>query len=297
MALTKIEWTKYTFNPWIGCQKVAQECKFCYAESWAGRYKPDQELWGPNSLRYATSDNYWNQPLQWNKAAAAAGERHFVFCASLADWAEDRPELVPYRARLFDLIRATPHLTWQLLTKRFAHGARLLMDLQERNLLPKNIVLGYTTGTVDSMWEARQVIDIAKYQDRWPNVRLFLSVEPLLESLTGAFNDLLDVIIPDAIVVGGESGSQARPMQLAWARDLRDMCSDARIPFMFKQWGEWVPVGQLQPQDPIATLREGTKNLIVLGEGKFSERAYFKLGKGRTGRLLDGIIHDEMLQP
>jgi protein gp37 len=129
---SKIEWTHHTFNPWIGCTKVHTGCTHCYAEEMMDhRYGKVQ--WGANGTRVRTSDANWRKPIAWNKAAAKAGERHRVFCASLADVFEDwrGPVLLPNvfevtppytlddaRKALFALIDATPHLDWLLLTKR-----------------------------------------------------------------------------------------------------------------------------------------------------------------------------------
>lgn len=155
---SKIEWTHHTFNPWIGCTKVAPGCTNCYAETLMDtRYRKVQ--WGPNGTRVATSAANWRKPLQWDRAAAKAGERHRVFCASLADVFEDwkgrivdrhgdqlavdaarryrafgstehsfESEFIrdhgrwatmdDLRADLFRLIDATPNLDWLILSKR-----------------------------------------------------------------------------------------------------------------------------------------------------------------------------------
>lgn len=115
---SKIEWTNHTFNPWRGCQKVSPGCQHCYAETLSKRNPAVLGEWGPNGKRVIASEAHWRLPLKWNKAAKLAGERHRVFCASLADVFEDRPELVAPRVRLFHLISETPNLDWLLLTKR-----------------------------------------------------------------------------------------------------------------------------------------------------------------------------------
>lgn len=126
---SKISWTTHTFNPWIGCTRVSPGCQHCYAEAYdkrvGGRPKNQRvdpnvpELrWGPKAPRVRTSVANWRQPLAWNEAARAAGERHRVFCSSLADVFEDRPELVEWRVELFEIIRRTQNLSWLLLTKR-----------------------------------------------------------------------------------------------------------------------------------------------------------------------------------
>lgn len=114
--LSKITWTHHTFNPWWGCQRVSPGCQNCYAEAFAKR--TGNKVWGPNTPRRLLSDSHWNEPLKWNREAEAAGERHRVFCASMADVFEDRRDLDKLRQRLWALIDATPWLDWLLLTKR-----------------------------------------------------------------------------------------------------------------------------------------------------------------------------------
>lgn len=123
---TKIEWTDHTFNHIRGCTKVSAGCTHCYADALSKRNPGTLGIWGKNGTREIASESMWAQPLKWNAAAQAAGERHRVFCASLADMFEGRdtmPEsaweaVEAARVRLFDLIRATPQLDWLLLTKR-----------------------------------------------------------------------------------------------------------------------------------------------------------------------------------
>lgn len=125
-ADTKIEWATHTFSGWRGCTKVSDGCKYCYAEQQSKRKLPSLPVWGPQGTRVMASESYWKQPLLWDKKAEAAGERHRVFSASIADVGE-RPETCPAdyyhiirqgRRRLFDLIAWTPNLDWLLLTKR-----------------------------------------------------------------------------------------------------------------------------------------------------------------------------------
>lgn len=115
---SNIEWTHHTYNPWRGCTKVSAGCKNCYAEGLSKRNPAVLGIWGDAGTRPVAAESYWKLPLAWDKAAAAAGERHRVFCASLADVFEDRADLHAPRLRLFDLIRQTPNLDWLLLTKR-----------------------------------------------------------------------------------------------------------------------------------------------------------------------------------
>jgi protein gp37 len=96
---TGIQWTDHTFNPWRGCQKVSPGCQHCYAETLSARNPSVLGEWGPNGRRAIASESYWRQPLAWDRAAARDGVRRRVFCASLADVFEDRPELTPSRCR------------------------------------------------------------------------------------------------------------------------------------------------------------------------------------------------------
>ena len=145
---TEIAWTDATFNPWIGCSKVSDGCRNCYAEvdTFARRERArGLELWGPKAARHVTSESYWKQPLKWDREARAAGVRRRVFCASMADVFEDRPDLVEPRQRLSDLVLSTPSLDWLLLTKRPENAARLWLEAGVTNdAWSDNVWLGTT---------------------------------------------------------------------------------------------------------------------------------------------------------
>ncbi|MGO4406362.1 DUF5131 family protein [Bosea sp. RAF48] len=113
---SKIEWTQHTFNPWIGCTKVSPACDHCYAEAMMdGRY--GRVRWGAGEDRSRTSAANWRLPIRWDRDAAAAGTRPFVFCASLADVFDNEVDPL-WRSDLMVLIEKTPNLIWLLLTKR-----------------------------------------------------------------------------------------------------------------------------------------------------------------------------------
>ena len=117
---SKIEWCDHTFNPWMGCTKVSDGCKHCYAEQLMDK-RWGKVQWGPQGKRVKTSDANWAEPLRWNKQAGELGIRYRVFCASLADVFEHKdaqPEMDVWRAELFALMLETPNLDWMLLTKR-----------------------------------------------------------------------------------------------------------------------------------------------------------------------------------
>lgn len=251
---SNIEWTHHTFNPWIGCQKVGPGCDHCYAEAWDARGLQRQETrWGAHAARTRTSPSNWRKPLAWDKSAKTAGERHRVFCASLADVFDNHASILPeWRADLWALIRASPNLDWMLLTKRPGNIAKMLPP-DWGNGYP-NVWLGCT---VVNQEEADR--DVPKLLAAPAAVR-FLSMEPLLGPVnlteialawpdlrasvildvlrgTGGFNGTPGKL--DLVIVGGESGPGARPMHPDWARSLRDQCNAAGVAFHFKQWGEW----------------------------------------------------------
>ena len=119
---SKIEWTRHTWNPWVGCTALSPACDHCYAEVWSRR-TGHPELW--QGERRRTSALNWQQPVKWDRAAAAAGERHRVFCASLADFFDNQ---VPTRWRddAWHRIAQTPNLDWMVLTKCPENIAKML---------------------------------------------------------------------------------------------------------------------------------------------------------------------------
>ena len=144
MENSKIEWTTHTFNPWIGCQHVSPGCGGgengapCYAETLMDtRYHKVQ--WGPHGERRRTSAENWKKPLRWAKAERGSGERPRVFCASLADWLDNKAPR-EWRVDLAALIAATPELDWLLLTKRIENYRRLAPWKET----PPNVWLGVT---------------------------------------------------------------------------------------------------------------------------------------------------------
>lgn len=169
---SKIQWTHHTFNPWRGCTKVSDGCKNCYAETMSKRNPKVLGIWGENGTRVVASDSMWREPHKWNAAAEKAGERHRVFCASLADVCEDRPELVEPRSRLRLLIDQTPHLNWLLLTKRPENFGMLFWD--SRSKWPSNVWAG--TSCEDQKTADERIPHLL----RAPAAVRFLSCEPLL---------------------------------------------------------------------------------------------------------------------
>lgn len=307
---SNIEWTDHTFNPWEGCQKVGPGCDHCYAETRNARFAGGIAInWGPGAPRRRTSASNWELPKRWNAQAGAFmsqhGRRQRVFCASLADVFDNAVD-PQWREDLFQLIAATPNLDWLLLTKRIGNVGNMLPVPFDFAKQYPNVWLG---ATITSQAEADR--DIPKLLALDARVR-FLSMEPLLGSVdlglqcenwtndivmdpetgarecckacdyTGISNNI------DWVIVGGESGPGARPMHPAWARDLRDQCAAAGVPFLFKQWGEWGPA------NGPAFMASGGKrsDLYVCLWGEMA-----RIGKKVAGRLLDGRTWDGFPAP
>lgn len=234
---TEIAWTDHTFNPWWGCAKVSPACNNCYAENLAIRTGHD--VWGKNADRRKLSERHWRRPLVWAKQAHAAGRPSLVFCASMADVFEDRPDVADERDDLFELIQETgDHLIWQLLTKRPENISRMVpgdwIDGIEEwsGFWPEHVWIGTT---VEDQRRANeripQLLEVDSERED-PAVR-FLSCEPLLEELD--LTPWLDSV--DWVICGGESGPGHRPLDLDHARSLRDQCEAFGVPFFFKQVG------------------------------------------------------------
>lgn len=177
----------------------------------------------------------WENPLKWNRAAEKEGVRKRVFCASMADVFESHDDLIAARARLFELIAITPHLDWQVLTKRPQNIRKLLPT---GYVFPPNLWLGTTVENQDSADKR------IKYLLEFPKAAvLFLSCEPLLGSV-----DISKYLVPSAngakinwVIVGGEAGPNSRPMNPLWAQSLIEQCEEHGTAVHFKQWGDYLP--------------------------------------------------------
>ncbi len=336
-ADTKIEWCDSTFNPWIGCTKISRAvtggggCDGCYAEmSTPARIlrSKGSETWGPGAPRVRTKT--WGDPVRWNAQHeafyAVHGRRRRVFCASLAD-VFDNEVPTAWRMDLFKLIADTPNLDWLILTKRIGNvmsmcsGDSLMFDM-----ICERVWLGATMVNQEEV--DRDIIKLVAV----PAAKLFLSMEPLLSPVSlpkfcgcgcgkllgEARQETLDdpgylnpeqavatikvTLGIDWVIVGGESGPNARPMHPDWARSLRDQCVAAGVPFLFKQWGEHSLDYDRDRDDPdyqrcAAVEREHPGRWINLagGHGFNGQRVHYaaKVGKKAAGRLLDGRTWDE----
>ena len=212
---SNIEWTDATWNPVTGCTEVSPGCDNCYARTFAERWRGipghpyeqgfDLRLW-PERL---------DQPSRWAKPRV-------IFVNSMSDlFHTDVPD--DYIDRVFDAMRRAPQHQFQVLTKRPGRMASVLQRIQPMPLA--HVWLGTSVESEAYTWR------IDKLRATPAAVR-FLSLEPLLGPLP-----TLDLSGVGWVIVGGESGHGARPMDLDWARDIRDQCAAASVPYFFKQTG------------------------------------------------------------
>lgn len=227
-----IEWTESTWNPVTGCTKISIGCKNCYAERMAKRL---QAMGQPNYRNGFKLTCHWHVldlPLHWKKP-------QMIFVNSMSDLFHEK---VPkgFILRIFNTMNKASQHTFQILTKRAKH----LEGISPLLLWSKNIWMGVTVENSD-------------YKERIDSLRRsgayikFLSLEPLLDDV-GVLN--LEGI--DWVIVGGESGPKARPMEANWVHNIRKQCKEQNVSFFFKQWGG--------------------------------------INKKKNGRLLDGQTWDEM---
>ena len=174
MENSKIAWTHNTFNPWMGCTKVSTGCKNCYAETLT-KNRMGINVWGINAKRQRTSIQNWKKPLKWNKEAKQ-NSKNLVFCASLSDIFEDNDQLIEWRYDLFQLIRQTPNLEWQILTKRPENINRLLPFE-----LPSNVWLG-TSIENDKVIERAEILKSTNAKIK------FISYEPAIGPIAHCIN-------------------------------------------------------------------------------------------------------------
>lgn len=211
-----IEWTEFTWNPATGCTKVSPGCKHCYAEVMAERLQAMKAPGYENGFKLALHPERLTQPIKRKKPA-------IYFVNSMSDlFHENIPD--DFLDQVFATIWKTPQHIYQILTKR----PKRMAEYFATRKVPANAWLGVT---VEDKKYGLPRIDILRQIDA--DLR-FLSIEPLLEDL-GEF-DLSGI---GWVIVGGESGVKARPMQPEWAENIANQCFAADVPFFFKQWGAW----------------------------------------------------------
>lgn len=232
MRASRIEWTESTWNPVTGCTKISAGCKFCYAERMARRLQAMGQPNYRNGFKVTLHPQALELPLSWKRP-------QLIFVNSMSDlFHKDVP--AEFIRRTFDVMRRAHWHQFQVLTKRSGRLAQLGPQLQWAG----NIWQGVS---VEDERVTSRIDDLRRCGARIK----FLSIEPLIGPLRG-----LDLSGIDWVIVGGESGPGARPMEKEWVLDIRDQCLHAGVPFFFKQWGG--------------------------------------VNKKRTGRLLDGKTWDQL---
>ena len=210
---SKIEWTESTWNPVTGCTKISSGCKNCYAERMALRLKAAGSRNYANGFRVTPHPHVLNTPLRWRQSRT-------IFVNSMSDLFHSNVPL-DFISKIFDVMCQASHHRFQALTKR----SQRLLQLSRKLSWPENVWMGVTVENADYTFR----IDHLK---QTPAAIKFISFEPLLGPIP---NINLEGI--DWVIVGGESGPGARPMNPEWAIDIRNQCLDAEVPFFFKQWG------------------------------------------------------------
>ncbi len=236
-----IEWTHATWNPWHGCIKVSPGCKNCYM------YR-DKRRFGQNPQQIVRSKTTFFDPLSWARPSR-------IFTCSWSDWFLEEAD--EWREEAWDVIRSTPHHTYQILTKR---PDRILNCLPgDWNIGWENVWLGVSIENQEYLFRKQKLVDV-------PCKVRFISAEPLIGAI-----DLGSLSLIDWVITGGESGPSAREMDVDWARSIRDQCLVADVPFFHKQnggvsksdgaWGGRLLDGRTWNQFPVA-------NPILDSEGK-----------------------------
>ena len=216
MSTTKIEWTDATWNPVTGCTKTSAGCAHCYAEMMSRRLKAMGTDKYKDGFQVTLHEDALNEPKKWRKPRT-------IFVCSMSDlFHKDVP--FEFVDKVMRVIKETPQHRYQLLTKR----AERMEEYFQTREVPKIVWIGVT-------------VEVQASKSRIDNLRTikgapirFLSCEPLLEDL-----GTLDLTGIDWIIVGGESGTQARPMKEEWVKNIKAQCDAAGKAFFFKQWGTW----------------------------------------------------------
>ena len=222
-AKSAIEWTQSTWNPIRGCTRVSEGCKFCYAERIAARFSGEGLAYeglakmtkaGPrwsNEVRLV--EELLDLPLKWKK-------HQLIFVNSMSDlFHEDVP--LEFIQKVFKTMSKADQHHFQVLTKR----SKQLVKLNSKLQWPENVWMGVSVENEDYKFRINDLRKTGAYIK-------FLSLEPLIGELRDL--NLTDI---DWVIVGGESGPGARPIEEKWVIDIRDQCEQASVPFFFKQWG------------------------------------------------------------
>jgi protein gp37 len=213
MGQSSIEWTEQTWNPVTGCTKISPGCKFCYAEKFAKRLQSMGAENYRNGFKLTLQPHMLKRPLEWKKPS-------IIFVNSMSDlFHEGVPD--KFIMSIFQTMNEAHWHQFQVLTKR----PERVLEMNKKLKWTANIWMGTSVESED--YGSR--IDFL----RKTSAKIkFLSLEPLLGALEN-----LNLKKINWVIVGGESGVKARPMELEWVLDIQKQCKGAKVPFFFKQWG------------------------------------------------------------
>ena len=273
MAETAISWATHSWN-WIqGCRKdehASESCGSCYMYREKMRYGQD-----PTKV-VRTSDKTFNAPLKW-----PAGSR--VFTCSWGDFFHVDAD--PWRADAWEIIRKRQDMLWMVLTKR---ASRI------KDCLPTGWPEGF-----GNVWLGITAENQRRLDERWPHLGsieaagYWLSLEPMLSSITIP-ESFLRLGTKAFVVVEGQSGPEAVPTHPQWVRNVRDQCVEWGVGFHFKAWNEWAPFRDNGPL-PEQCSYVGLDGTVRVGDAEDdSDACMARVGKGSSGRMLDGRTHDDV---
>ncbi len=310
-ATTGIEWTDATWNPVTGCTEVSPGCDHCYAKTFAERWRDTPGHYFEHGFDVQLRPDKLDLPLRWRKPRR-------IFVNSMSDLFHDE---VPrhYIAQIFAVMALAPQHTFQVLTKRH-HRLRSLIRGDLYDIMADCIKNDFDeiydstphyaairperiTWPLPNVW-----LGVSAENQQWADIRIpalldtpaavrFLSAEPLLGSVSLRAEWLWSTqsVSPPTlswVIVGGESGHGARPMDPAWARSLRDQCQVAGVAFLFKQWGAWAPTGSYG----VGWLNPGRMYGETWDEwphGYKGREILERVSKKAAGRELDGQTWDQ----
>lgn len=296
-AETKIEWCDASLSPWEGCTKVSEGCANCYAETRNRRFSEGQN-WGKGAPRRLIA-SFEKNANALNLKARREQRRIRVFPSICDPFDAEVP--IEWFEKLLGTILVTPYLDWLLLTKR----PQLWRERIEAANWPWDTVRRWRKDGIppSNLWLGTSVENQQRADERIPELLAipakvrFLSCEPLLGAIDldcYGYDVGPDPCWPEGIdwvIAGGESGPKARPMHPDWVRSLRDQCEAAKVPFFFKQWGEW-----LHSEQCAAACIAPKKAGRFIGDEVTADGAtigFWNVGKKRAGRLLDGCEWSE----
>lgn len=284
---TDISWAHHTINFWIGCAIAGIECLHCYAEAQARRFYHGA-IWGLNGLRHRTGNAIWAKPVAIQKNSEATGEEPTVFCMSLGDIFEEHPELPQWRQEALKIVESCDRMDWQVLTKR-PQNVNSMVPAHWQAAWPRHVWVGTSVGHSASLARIDALLQV-------PTRTRFLSVEPLLEELdlAGYLSTKNSDGTPaiSMVIVGGESGGNARPMHPAWVRKIKAACDANGVLFHFKQWGEFLHESQFAAAG-VELAGTGKKQRHQWPDGTVSVR----VGVNKAGHLLDGVEYQQVINP